>query len=1185
MSSRNTPTIASLRHWLSRFQPNPSPDADLLRRFAELRDESAFAALLDIHGPMVLGVARRIVGDHHIAEDVFQATFLVLVRKAGRIRRPAALTAWLHRTAHNIALTALRAGHRRERAEVAARTCATGSPLDDLSSRELLGILDAELQRLPEKLRLPLILCCLEGRSQDEAARLLGWTAGAVKGRLERCRLRLRDQLTRRGITFAIGAGVVLMVASPSIAGVREATLQAIHAGASASAAVSTLLQGALKPVFSHTLKILVGVAAIALLAGGAALALLSDFLNHEPNRELAPVGVDQDKAALGDPQAAKPLPQEAAVRLGAGRFRSEGQVQALLYSPNGKMLVGQTESGVILWDAATGQEIRRLPVRHVLFSNRFSSLAVSPDGTTLAVTEPAERFFDTQISVWDMQSGKKTRILLLPEGSKKPGPLLGNKQRNRLFFTADGKSLVTLAGIQSGDGKPVVLDIASGEVRSSLRSEGTSCYNFTVSSDGKTLAAAVDPKAVQIWDIATGKLIRTVQQAPAKRPLDIIHELAFAPDGKTLTFVVSDGSIMGNGIVRVDLATGKEFSTSVEASGNFTDLAITPDGTKLIFGFKRPVVQVRDVATGKILQALGERDFRSIANTGSGTMALSPDGKTVAHGGTQSVLTIWDVATGKELFAENKGHKTRISSVAFSPDGKKLLSADDSLQIHAWNVTNSQDTGILPRSADSLSYSPDGKQVALIAVNEDKSATRIRFWDLAAAQETLVITVPDTQVLRSATFAPAGLRIFTLDWNSSRQSQYYVRHWDVATGKQEHEWTIPHRDVEPGKKLGPKYSPQPTLALTLASDGKTVFAAENNWGVSVYDVDLGRKRLFTGAPPATVVAPRKALASPKLLALAASPDSRMVAAARGEPLGQFVNQNVGKENAHSGSTIHIGEVATAKEILVLKGHRGPVSQLAWSPDGRLLASGDQRTSLIYDVSGAQTVRLWDVATGNEVARYGDLKADVTALMFTPDGKSLGAGLSDGSILIWDLGKVDLKLAAPSKLSNDVLESRWRELAGDDATRAHQAIWTLAAAPQESVPFLKGRLQPAPILDAAKIRQWIIDQDSETFAVRQTAAKELEKADTQAQTAIQKAIKENISLEARLRLEQILNALDTPRPEVLAAIRAIVVLEMIGSREAVAILNALAKGAPGARTTEQAQGALGRLINRAAPAL
>src|SRR5262249_38076663 len=149
-------------------------DADLLRQFVARRDESAFATLLERHGPMVLGVCRQVLGAHD-AEDAFQATFLILARKAASVRRQASLAAWLQRGAVNVARTA-RAGAARRRAhERQAVLMARATPAEDEALREWQPILHEEVDRLPPKYRVPVVLCYFEGRTHDEAARQLGW--------------------------------------------------------------------------------------------------------------------------------------------------------------------------------------------------------------------------------------------------------------------------------------------------------------------------------------------------------------------------------------------------------------------------------------------------------------------------------------------------------------------------------------------------------------------------------------------------------------------------------------------------------------------------------------------------------------------------------------------------------------------------------------------------------------------------------------------------------------------------------------------------------------------------------------------------------------------------------------------------------------------------------------------------
>lgn len=190
-------------------------DATLLERFVTRREEAAFAALVQRHGPLVLGVCRRILRNSHDAEDVFQATFLVLARKAGCIPWQTSVAKWLYVVAERLALHA-RAGRllRLAREHPVSLDDDGGQfpaeeadPLAEIARRELRRVLDDELHQLPEKYRAPLVLCYLEGKTNEEAARELGWPTGSMSRRLERARTLLRLRLLSRGLSL----GTVLL--------------------------------------------------------------------------------------------------------------------------------------------------------------------------------------------------------------------------------------------------------------------------------------------------------------------------------------------------------------------------------------------------------------------------------------------------------------------------------------------------------------------------------------------------------------------------------------------------------------------------------------------------------------------------------------------------------------------------------------------------------------------------------------------------------------------------------------------------------------------------------------------------------------------------------------------------------------------------------------------------------------
>jgi RNA polymerase sigma-70 factor (ECF subfamily) len=249
----------------------------LLERFRSSGDEAAFAALVALHGPRVLGVCRRLLRDPHEAEDAFQATFLVLARKAGAIRRPSQLGGWLHGVARRVAGKAHVARARRQRHEATA--AGRGATLDRGGLGEdregLRSILDEELDRLPEAYRQAVTLCYVEGKTVDEAARALGWPRGTVGTRLARGRERLRSRLERRGVAPALALAAPRPSLSSSLAdsttraAIRFAADGAAVAGAVPARIVATALAVSRGMTMRKIVTIATTVLATALVGAG----------------------------------------------------------------------------------------------------------------------------------------------------------------------------------------------------------------------------------------------------------------------------------------------------------------------------------------------------------------------------------------------------------------------------------------------------------------------------------------------------------------------------------------------------------------------------------------------------------------------------------------------------------------------------------------------------------------------------------------------------------------------------------------------------------------------------------------------------------------------------------------------------------------------------------------------------
>jgi polysaccharide export outer membrane protein len=277
------------------IRPAEASDAELLEQFVSARDEVAFEAIIARHGPMVLAVCRRLLRHDHDADDVFQATFLLLSQKARSVRKRDSLAGWLHGVATRIGIRAkARNAERRVREERAAQATPSSGPGDELW-RQLRPTLDEELCELPERYRSPLVLCYLEGQTNESAARKLGWPTGTISKVLARGRDLLRGRLLRRGVAVtgaALGAFLVeravgqAVQASLGSATANLATLMAAGSSGAAigsiSAPVFALVKGGLKAMFLTKLKTVAAAALVTAMVGAGAGTLAYQAIAQE---------------------------------------------------------------------------------------------------------------------------------------------------------------------------------------------------------------------------------------------------------------------------------------------------------------------------------------------------------------------------------------------------------------------------------------------------------------------------------------------------------------------------------------------------------------------------------------------------------------------------------------------------------------------------------------------------------------------------------------------------------------------------------------------------------------------------------------------------------------------------------------------------------------------------------------
>jgi RNA polymerase sigma factor (sigma-70 family) len=1124
---------AQLLHHIRRLaaapQGNSASDAELLERFARHHDADAFAALVGRHGPMVLRVCHRVLADSHAAEDCFQATFLILARKAASVRGRESLTGWLYVVACRLAHKARAASTRRQPREAPGAEEGYADPrpdpLAELTARELLAAVDEEVQQLPQAYRLPVILCCLEGRTREEAARLLGCTQGSLKGRLERGRSRLHAQLVRRGLTLgaALAAVEVSRVSAVAVPGmVGDVTVRAglaIAAGRTAEvpARVVALAEGSLKGM--AVAKVKVGVALLLATAVVGALAQQApNQKQSQPPQEVEsrlPLQGTRPKAPAD--RYGDPLPEGAFARLGTLRFRQGGgQINRLLLSPDGKIAVSKSyygEGSVAVWDLASGKLLQRLPGHY----DENRAVALSPDGKTLVIGQ------GNRLHFFDPASGREVRRLEGPDGD-----IQG------LAFSPDGRNLAS-----GHEGAFVHLwDLASGKPRVRLSAKHNRLGLLAFSPDGKTLATGdtLDP-TFRLFDVATAKERHTIT-----RP-SYVRDFAFAPDRALLAVGGQDGVI-----TLWDPISGKLIRELRCPNKHIWAVAFSPDGKTLATGEfdekgETGYIRLWDPAAGK------ERlQFRSTWGA-EHCLAFTPDGKTLVSGGGDSIIHLWDPASGEEC-SPVKGHEVAVWCLALSPDGKTLAYSGQGVRL--WDLAIGREVGVLPGHHWSFVFSPDGKYMA-----GGSGVDVIHVWDVAQRKLVRKIQMdPKKEHLQwvayyHVAFSPDGKMLAASGRGLSgpAKTDVVVQLWDFPSLKEQGRLHCSGADTFCTVEGGLTFSPDRRI---LAASGRTTGSSK----VWLWDVAT-RTELTLQTAAMTYVPeenPEGHLQSSQEPWVAFSPDGRLLAMSRAQ------------------AGMPVWETRTGRERCRLTGHKGVTTHVAFSPDGRTLASAG------WD----GTIRLWDLAKGEELRRLTGHRGHASDLVFLPDGKTLISGGSDTTVLFWDVAAITSRAQLRGRFAGGEPEALWTDLVTADAVKAHKAIARLAASP-EAVAMLKGHLRPISAPDATHLAKLVRELDADDFGVREKARQELERLGEAARGALQRERERvGVSLEVRRRLDSLLEQLQVPSGDSLGELRALEVLERMATPEAVRLLQAVALGTSEARLTKEAQASLERLTKRAA---
>lgn len=468
----------------------------------------------------------------------------------------------------------------------------------------------------------------------------------------------------------------------------------------------------------------------------------------------------------------------------------------------------------------------------------------------------------------------------------------------------------------------------------------------------------------------------------------DAVRAVAYSPDGK----ILASGS-RDNSIILWDTSTHQAIGSPLAGHTNWVNsLSFSPDGKILASASFDGSIRLWDIETH---EAIGTALEFSADGTRVWSVAFSPDGKTVAAGGADGSITLWNASNGQPLGEPLTGHQDIVYAVAFSPDGKLLASGSGDSTIQLWDTATWEAVGE-PLTGHqnfvlTLAFSPDG-QTLLSAGSDEK----LFLWPITTADDPIILSSGHTNQIRSVVYSPDG------HYFASGSLDGTIRLWDAHSGEPVGQPIIAD-DEE-------------VWSLAFSPDNRFLASASKNQSIMLWDVEtrLALGQLFRGH-------------GDSVLAVAYSPDGTHFASAGGNIQGNGQNED---------DAIHLWDALTGQETAVLSGHVRYVTGLAYSPDGKLLASGgaddtlriwntdngenthtiplDNRSGFIalafspdsqtVAVGSDLSITLWNAQTGEAVGTPLLGHTDtLQTLIFSPDGKILASGGFDNTILLWDV--------------------------------------------------------------------------------------------------------------------------------------------------------------------------------------